>query len=306
MTITNISGKKIDNSSKEDLCLRSIGILKRSNELRNNTLQRNIGKYQMYDTPLNPPIGQTYDIYANENVTPNILGSLGLMGYTDNLTISDDGYNGSVRRAIGSYETQFYVPNNNLMDTILEVIGIKDKDYKNKRYDSYVDYIQNVYSNDFTWLNAIQQWLDKSTIKGSLEYSKVGVLRDIDIWASLNGVILTNVNNFSGQDTALGTFSNYMYADTLNWGAYFNTTRNAPYITNDISRYIGLNDTTKTQISGILKNSDFGRVEIPIPSVINDIENSQQLISQYLGNSTKRYLFESLYKNDLRDRKSVV
>jgi hypothetical protein len=300
MTITNISGKKIDNSSKEDLCLRSIGILKRSNELRNNTLQRNIGKYQMYDTPLNPPIGQTYDIYANENVTPNILGSLGLMGYTDNLTINDDGYNGSVRRAIGSYETQFYVPNNNLMDTILEVIGIKDKDYKNKRYDSYVDYIQNVYSNDFTWLNAIQQWLDKSTIKGSLEYSKVGLLRDIDIWASLNGVILTNVNNFSGQDTALGTFSNYMYADTLNWGAYFNTTRNAPYITNDISRYIGLNDTTKTQISSILKNSDFGRVEIPIPSVINDIENSQQLISQYLGNSTKRYLFESLYKNDLR------
>lgn len=297
MTKTNISGKKIYNSSKEDLCLRSIGVLKRSNELRNNTLQRNIGKYQMYDTTLNPPIGEVYNIYENENTTPNSTGKLGLMGYTDNLIISDDGYNGNVRRVVDSYESRFYTPNNNLMDLILEIIGVNDKEYKDKKYDNYIDYINHVYSNDFTWLNAIKNWLDKSTIKGTLEYSKVGVLRDIDIWASLNGVILTNINNFSGSDTALGTFSNYMYANTLNWGAYFNTVRNSPSITNDLKSYIGLNNTTKVQISDILKNNSFGRVEIPIPSIISNVEDSQSLINQYLGDSTKRYIFESFYPN---------
>lgn len=274
-------------------------LLEYNKDLVDASLMRNKGKYEMVTTPMSPAIGEVAPIHWDDDRLPVGTKGLGLMGFTDQLTISGDGYEGNVRRGSGEgFQSRFYIPNNNLIDSIAELLGLSDRDYENRRYDNYLAYVQDVYLNDFTWLNSIQQWLDQSTMKGTLEYSRVGVVHDIDIFASLNGVNVTNINNFSGQDTPIGYVANRMYAQSLHWAAYFNSVRNTPHITTGIDQYIGLNQNTEAQISGIFRNSGFGRVNLDIiPELQHMNEPDEWIIQNQLGNNTRLYLAQNLARN---------
>ena len=273
------------------------------NQVINENLSRNKGKYHMVSgTPMAVGIGEIAPVYWGRDYLPQGTLGLGLMGFTDQLEISSDGYTGNVRRNMGGeYQSRRYVPNNNLMDTLLELLGLSERDFANSSYDNYLDYINAVYLNDHTWMNTVQEWLDRSTMKGTLQYSKVGVVRDIDIYASLAGVNVTNVNNFSGQDTPLGSISNRMYALNLHWGAYFNTVRNTPHVTKDIDSYIGLNEATEAQIANIFRNSEFGRVSLDSADPIRKAAEAtySAYVMNYMGEDTKMYLARNLEANNI-------
>ena len=159
--------------------------------------------------------------------------------------------NGSVGNNVGElyniYQNEYTLPQ-----------SLYNDQYRGK-YSNYIDYIYKVYSNDLTLIN----WLDyvysnHVNIPTKFDFPQVGVVRTFNVWSALNNVNMTNINNNSFGDTPLGTFTNYMFAATLDNAAFVNTKRNAgnKYITRDLDTILGVNDNTINNLTRIFNRDE--------------------------------------------------
>ena len=93
-----------------------------------------------------------------------------------------------------------------------------------------------------------------------MEGDKVGIVRDIDVAQAINGVVTTNINNYSGKETKMGLISNMMYGSTLLRAANFNSLRKNRYITPETERLYGNNLSNDYNLSSIFTiNDETGR-----------------------------------------------
>ena len=196
------------------------GVLIFNNETRNEMLRKNLGKYSQWHGQLNPAIGEAYDI-PEYNPLSSSTDDKGLFAFThDNKT--------DYSKFINS---RYFVKG-------------RDKDYYEEKYDEnvllpqqiqpwtedrqdYIQYIDEVLGADAVIQQAqyINNLLAGTYVENALRQTEVGVIKNIDVSASLQGAMVTNPNNSSGKDTKLGTISNYLYAANLYNAAIFNTDR---------------------------------------------------------------------------------
>ena len=232
------------------------GILKFNNDIRDEMLARNLGKYSQIDFKLEPAIGEYYEIDDYRPLKDAKDGK-------DMLSFTHDGksdYSKEIKRKYFSFgeEEPYYVrqltyselnpwisfQQGNYIKYIDEVFG-KDEVMR------HVDYVNNILSGRF--------------IENALRQTEVGVIEDINVPVALQGIVTINPNNMSGEDTVLGKISNRMYAQTLYNGAMFNSTRmraeirdgenyyNKAYITPYLVNKYGNNMATVMQLSDIMK-----------------------------------------------------
>ena len=173
--------------------------------------------------------------------------------------------NGSVGNNVGElyniYQNEYTLPQ-----------SLYNDQYRGK-YSNYIDYIYKVYSNDLTLIN----WLDyvysnHVNIPTKFDFPQVGVVRTFNVWSALNNVNMTNINNNSFGDTPLGTFTNYMFAATLDNAAFVNTKRNAgnKYITRDLDTILGVNDNTINNLTRIFnRDESTGKVLYSTPFLLD-------------------------------------
>ena len=98
-----------------------------------------------------------------------------------------------------------------------------------------------------------------------MRQTEVGVIKDINVAVALQGIVTTNPNNMSGEDTVMGKISNRMYAQTLYNGAIFNSDRmkakihdgenyyQKAYLTPELVNQYGNNLANLYELSDIMK-----------------------------------------------------
>ena len=110
-------------------------------------------------------------------------------------------------------------------------------------------------------INDILRYTDT---KYAMEGDKVGVVRNINVANAVNGVITTNINNFSGKESKMGLISNRLYASTLLRGAQFNSLRGNKYITPELETLYGNNLSNVYNLSTLFSiDTDNGRIVEP-------------------------------------------
>lgn len=245
------------------------GVLTFNNETRDKMLKRNIGKYSQWNFALNPAIGEYYDIDYNRSLK-DLKDGKSLLSYTHD---GKSEYSEEIQRKFFSFGEgeEYYVrpltygelnpwisfQKGNYIQYIDEVFGKDD-------VMRHVDYVNNLLSGQF--------------IENALRQTEVGVVKDINVAAAMQGIITTNPNNMSGEDTTLGKISNRMYAQTLYNGAKFNSDRinakirdgenfyNKSYITpylvnqygNNLANVFELSDKMKIGVNETAIREDLG------------------------------------------------
>ena len=270
----NLSRTSFD--THQEISAKVIGVLKYNNDLREKILKRNIGSYGMLYS--NEGIGNISNIYSTETSKPFSLGEDGLLGYTH---INESDYQTEInhRYDIGSLIS--YYRGGSLPTTN----QIKWKGL----YDDYTKYIDDTFGLNYTALNLLadlfnaskvskdinteynrdrsltiqsilNDFLQYDNIKHAMEKTRIGtVIPNPD--AAFAGSITTNINNFSGKDTPLGTITNSMYAHTLRNAAQFNSIRRTPYITPGVYENLGLKMSTIANMNvGYRVDPDTGRL----------------------------------------------
>lgn len=289
-----IGANRTSYNEKQEIQTYVIGVLKSNTDIRNNILKKNIGKYDMYDEVLTPAIGEYYDIYANEENRYSPIGPNGLFGYTNNNSSEFGRFiNNKYKRnedEIVAYE--IFNPN---PITLAKWGG---------KYENYVKYISDTYGHELKFNNFLNSLLGENDIKYAMFNDRVGIVRDINVAYSLAGVMMTNINNFSGKDTPLGTFTNKMYALTLNNAAYFNSLRNTSYITPSLFSEYGNNLTNLNKLTDMFPISEeTGRLsyEIGYGDFIKELTVNYSNFDEYnerISNKTDELRFNQLYYNN--------
>ena len=260
------------------------GVLKDNTEERNKTLRRNKGKYNGYNQQLNTIVGKDYHVYSNEK-NPVIQGQHeDILRYTHN---GNTDFSKNIHEKYGvDKETLKYYSHKEIKPS-----------YKVNDYDGYGDYISymwDVYGMEesyaghlaglmnvrelaenlaydivpsFEGKNAqdvINDILRYTDIKYAMEGDKVGIVRNINVANAINGVITTNINNYSGKESKMGLISNRMYASTLLRGAQFNSLRGNKYITPELETLYGNNLSNVYNLSTLFSiDTDNGRIVEP-------------------------------------------
>lgn len=235
-------------NEKQLVDAKVVGVLKRNNEIRNQVLSKNVGKYAMYDNVLNPAIGEYYDIDSRPDNYVRPIGEGGLLKYTT-----------SNNSELGKELNDRYFRNEDELD----VFNITNPDpitlaRWGGKYDNYIKYVADTYGKETKFINFLIDRLGEDNIKYAMNDERVGIVKNINPSFSLAGVMITNINNFTGKDTPLGTITNTLYAKTLENAAYFNTLRrqNRNYITPSLIGAYGNNLTNLNRLSDLFPISD--------------------------------------------------
>lgn len=274
---------------QDNINSKVIGILKYNNEIRENLLHRNIGKYSLSN--LDEGIGYISNIYSNEYNKPISLGENGLLGYTHQLD--------------SNYQAQIH-NNNNIKNTISYYQNNMVPNGNYSKYDTnYVDYVE--YINNFFGLNlssnlpqqffssignnnifnSLKKWGNELSVQSALydfmrfdsmhnamEQMKIGIIRP-NPQIALEGEITTNLYN-NKQESKLGIITNLLYARMLERSAHFNDLRRTKYITPNAYKNIGVKHNTLDELDDLFKiNPNTGRLshEISIDNSTLDCEN---------------------------------
>ena len=268
--------KRTSYDTHQEITAKVIGVLKYNNAIREKLLKRNIGAYNMYDTP--EGIGHISNPFSIESSSPTSLGEEGLLGYTH---INKSEYQEKINQKYGIGDFISYYRSGVLPDA---------NNYRWKgMYDDYTNYIDETFGLKYTSLNLLSDlfqvdkigksinsnynrdksltvqsilndFLQYDNIKYAMEQTRIGTVRPNPL-AALDGVITTNINNFSGIDTPLGIISNHLYAHSLRNGAQFNSIRRTPYITQGIYDVIGNKLSTISTLGFDFKiDEDTGRL----------------------------------------------
>ena len=211
------------------------GILKNNTEERNDVLRLNKGKYNGYKQQLTTIVGMAYNAYQNEKNPVLQQQHSDLLRYTHN---GSENFSKELHEKYGiDKETLKYYSRNEIKPS-----------YKVNEYDGYGDYISymwDIYGMDESYAghlaglmnvrelaedlaydivpsfeektaqDVINEILQYTNIEYAMEGDKVGIVRDINVSNAINGVITTNINNFSGKESKMGIISNKMYASAL-------------------------------------------------------------------------------------------
>lgn len=298
----------INNSSfdfRQGINAKVIGVLKYNNNIREELLKRNIGIY----TPsnLNEGIGYISNLYSFESRKPLSLGEDGLLGHTH---IYQSDYQKHINLKYGIGDTITYYQHGSLPDGNFT--------RWNGKYNNYIDYVsnsleipyinaaneiysalQNVLSNNdntiniknevdnLTYRSVLNNILQYDNIKYAMEKTRIGTITPNPV-AAYMGSVTTNINNFSGTDTALGLITNYLYAQALYTGAHFNSLRKPKYITANAYTALGNNLSTIATIG-----SDF-RIDDETGRIVADFNksfNERELELLTIDNFVKKYSY---------------
>ena len=277
-------------------------VVKTYTGIREKNLINNNGKYMMYDKPLGMPIGLTTDVYSNEKGKPQQIHKSGLLGYTydvngeygKNLNDSygrevDNVKHYSTTNVKPTFSVNDYEGYGDYMSYIGEVYGTRET------YAGHLaglmgirDGIENIAYDVFpnaegkTFADTINEILQYTDIQYAMEGDKVGIVRNIDVAKALGGHITTNVNNYSDKDTRLGMISNQMYARALSYAAQFNSLRRTKYITPELEKVYGNNQTNVNKLSSLFLLPD-GQSRIILPL-------TDGFIKEYTGETIDKYL----------------
>ena len=267
------------NDKKQIIKNKNIGILNTNIEILREILEKqNIGKYELLD--LNEGIGFLSNFYINEYNKPSSLGKEGLLGFTHltssthpksiayeinkkyNIgeTISYYSINQSVEKiaeeTIDNNFTRFleHIDSNTTINEYSEkLLGeLFNYTYDENNRKKLTGLNHEKFATIYSVLNDILQY---DNIKYAMEKTRVGVIEP-DPLTSLGGIVITNINSFSGTDTKLGLITNQLYAHALKNGAHFNSLRNTPYITPDVYYNIGNKLSNLSTISSMFRIDD--------------------------------------------------
>ena len=232
------------------------GVLEHNKQIRDNMLKHNIGKYSQWPFALKPAIGEYYDIDYNRQLSD-------LKDGKDLLSFTHDGkstYSEEIKRKFfSSREEEPYFVRPLTYGELNPWIEFQN--------GSYIQYIDDVFGKDdvMRHVDYINNLLSGQFIENALRQTEVGVIRDINVAVALQGIVTTNPNNMSGEDTVMGKISNRMYAQTLYNGAIFNSDRmkakihdgenyyQKAYLTPELVNQYGNNLANLYELSDIMK-----------------------------------------------------
>ena len=288
MDIKGIGNNRTSYNEKQEVSSYNIGVLKYNTNIRNEILKRNIGKYQMYEETLIPAIGEYYDIYNRENNLYTPIGEGGIYAYTnDNNTEYSKELNKKYYRDPDNIESYEII---NPSPHLLAKWGGK--------YENYIDHVFNTYGKEYKINMFLYDLLGENDIKYAMINDRVGVVRDINAAYSLSGVMITNINNFSGKDTELGTITNKLYALTLSNAAYFNSLRGTKYITPSLVSVYGNNLTNLNKLKDMFTVSDdTGKLSIE-PDNGDYIKTVERIYDITGDENISKYLYNNLAYNN--------
>ena len=309
----------IRNSSfdlRQEVNAKVIGVLKYNNKIREELLKRNIGVYS--PSNLNEGIGYISNLYSLESRKPLSLGEDGLLGHT-HIYQSDYQKYINLKYGIGdsiSYYQHGSLPDsnnlkwggkyNNYLDyasTTLEtpyLEGVSDV------FSAIQSYVTNTDDTDkwnyigdtfLTIRSVLNDFLQYDNIKYAMEKTRIGTVTPNPV-AAYMGNITTNINNFNGKDTALGTITNYLYAQSLYAGAHFNSLRKPKYITPGAYALLGNNLSTIATIGTDFRIDDeTGRIIADFNKIFDEYELEKltlnDFVEKYSYNEKDRLLANS-------------
>ena len=260
------------------------GVLKNNSKERNEALRSNKGKYNGYTQQLNTIVGMNYNVYHNEKNPVIQQQHDDILRYTHN---GLDGYSKELHEKYGiDKETLKYYS----QSTIKPSYQVNDYD----GYGDYISYMWDVYGMEESYAghlaglmnvremaenlaydivpsfegktaqDVINEILKYSDIKYAMEGDKVGIVRNINVANAINGVVTTNINNYSGKESRMGLISNRMYASSLLRGAQFNSMRRSKYITPELETLYGNNLNNVYNLSSLFTiDTETGRIADP-------------------------------------------
>lgn len=232
------------------------GVLEHNKQIRDNMLKYNIGKYSQWPFALKPAIGEYYDMDYNRRLSDLKYGK-------DLLSFTHDGestYSEEIKRKFfSSKEEEPYFVRPLTYGELNPWIEFQN--------GSYIQYIDDVFGKDdvMRHVDYINNLLSGQFMENALRQTEVGVIKDINVAVALQGIVTTNPNNMSGEDTTMGKISNRMYAQTLYNGAIFNSDRmkakihdgenyyQKAYLTPELVNQYGNNLANLYELSDIMK-----------------------------------------------------
>ena len=262
------------------------GVLKNNNKERNETLNLNKGEYKAYDSKIITGLKDAYRIEDNAKNPVMTEQHDTILGYTH---YGENEYSQKLREDYGFNE----------WDKHKKYVFYSVKNTPTKRiedfdeYKDYMSYIWDVYGKEESYVghltemlgvrdaaedlaynlapltegtaqDVINDILKYTDVKYAMEGDRVGIVRNINVIAAANGVITTNINNYSGKETKLGYIGNKMYAQTLMNAAQFNSLRRSKYITPNLERVYGNNLSNVYNLGSLFTNVfETGRIGDP-------------------------------------------
>ena len=232
------------------------GVLEHNKQIRDNMLKYNIGKYSQWPFALKPAIGEYYDMDYNRRLSDLKYGK-------DLLSFTHDGestYSEEIKRKFfSSKEEEPYFVRPLTYGELNPWIEFQN--------GSYIQYIDEIFGKDdvMRHVDYVNNILSGQFIENALRQTEVGVIKDINVAVALQGIVTTNPNNMSGEDTTMGKISNRMYAQTLYNGAIFNSDRmkakihdgenyyQKAYLTPELVNQYGNNLANLYELSDIMK-----------------------------------------------------
>lgn len=308
--LTGVKYISSSNNPQEDIHAKVIGVLKYNNKIRENLLNRNIGKYVLSN--LNEGIGYISNLYSNEFSKPTPLGDEGLLGFTQALE----------KKLINQMgETEYFA--NSMFSPYTNYIK------SDVTYTDYIDYLNNFFGlnietsthkkiydtlrqgNVFNFEKSLSSGLEMSYILADfikydnihrvMDESRIPVIRP-NPQASLEGKIITNWKNESNSDSTLGIITNIMYSQMLYRSSQLNDLRRTKYITPDAYHYIGLKGLTFNEIDTFFKiNKDTGRLSHDITYDIQT-KNYESMYIKDFTNPNSDYFdtsYQEAYSSEL-------
>ncbi len=290
------------------------GLLEFSNDIRDNMLKMNVGKYSQWKKELFPAIGEYYDIDYNRKRIDQMSGK-SIFEYTND---GKSDYSKEIERRNFQFgERETYSVRPLLYEELNPWLSFQG--------GSYIQYIDDVLGKDFVMrhVDYINNLLSGQFIENALRQSEVGVIHDVNVAVAMLGVITTNPNNMSGKDTVLGSIGNRMYAQTLYNGAIFNSDRmkakikigdeyyDKTYITpylvnkygNNLANVFELSDTLKLGIGETHIREDLGGDVFILDGYKDGNESDSSRVAD-LGSDEFLFLREQI--NNARNRTTNI
>ena len=301
---TNFSGK-IDRSSS--YIVKVDGVLEKNTETRNKLISLK-DKYARYESVMSPAIGEYYQVRTFD-----------VKSSTDNKGLTSFTYDNASEYSKTILSRYFkHLSNNDKVDQY----SIDDIDNSmllrwNGNYDDYRTYISDVFGIEnpaFTFINGV---LANVKTEYALRETEVGVVKDLQIAAALNGEITTNPDGYkrsitnlstailnsknlvtgkdykgiksrnrgsntlieSATDTRLGMITSQLYSQTLYNGAIFNSTKERGNVKSGHA-YItpSLFNQYGNNLSNIFRLSDIARVDSITGRIREDFGNDIKII----------------------------
>lgn len=300
----NHSSGKIDRSSSNNVKVE--GVLEKNVDTRNKliTLKE---KYAKYEGIMSPAIGEFYQVRT-----------LDVKSSTDNKGLTLFTYDGNSDYSQNVLSSYFkHLSSNDKID----LYSVDDENVSNFRwggnYDDYRTYVSNIFNIEnpaFTFINGI---LANVKTEYALRTDEVGVIKNLQVSAALNGEITTNPNSYKrpitnlsnailnstnlvtgkdyegvksrnrgnntlitdASDTRLGMITSQLYSQALYNGAVFNSTKERGNIKSGHA-YITpwLFGEYGNNLSNIFRLSDIARVDSSTGRIRDDFGRDIKII----------------------------